>query len=156
MKKMVFLVVIFAIGVYGYKVLGDNPSVITNPVYMESRFDIDIPNTSRELEVVFIGEMASQDDCAKRKSYYLDDLLGKCPTCTIKLTECKSDIHNRYKNLFSNREAHTTYLSLTKGSRFERNGRLVVWGLNDQEANFVCANIKGKIKEKYTGTAKCI
>jgi hypothetical protein len=156
MKTKVFVVVIIAIGIYFYKILSDNPSEITDPVYMESRVNIDVPNTSRELEVVFIGEMASKDDCTKRKRYYLEHLLEKCQFCTIKLTECKLDIHSRYKNLFLDRKTHTTYLRLTKGSRFERNGQLVVWGLTDEEAHFFCSDLKGRIKEKYTGTVKCI
>ena len=112
MKKLAFLAVIIAIGIYGSMILGDNPSEIENPVYMESRVNIDVPNTSRELEVVFIGEMVSQDDCTERSRYYLDNLLEKCHLCKIKLTECKSEIHSRYKKLFSDRKAHTTYLSL--------------------------------------------
>jgi hypothetical protein len=155
-KKGILFVVIIAIAVYVYKILDDNPSVITNPVYLESRVRIDIPDTSRALDVVFIGEMASRDDCAKRKDYYLDNLLENCRYCAIKVTECKLDIHSRYKTLFSDRKTHTTYLSLTKGSRFERNGRIVVWSLTDEEANFLCNGMKAEIDKKYTGTVKCI
>ena len=156
MIKLALLVAITAVIFYGSGILSDNPLEIESPVYMESRVNIDIPNTSRELEVVFIGEMASQDDCTERRDYYLDNLLENCQQCNIKLTECKLEIHSRYKKLFSDRKTHTTYLSLNKGSRFERNARLVVWGLNDAEAQLVCADIKAKVTDKYKGTAECI
>ena len=156
MKKLTFLIVIIVIGVYGHKILDENPSEIVDPVYMESRVTIDVPNTSRELEVVFLGEMVSQEDCTERRENYLGNLLEKCVICEIKSTECKKEIHSRNKNLFSDRKAHTTYLSLSKGNRFERNGRLVVWGLNDEEALLVCKNLRDRVGEKYKGTAKCI
>ena len=143
-------------GFYAYKVFGDNPVEISNPVYMESRVTLDVPDTSREVEVIFLGEMVSQEDCEKRSENYLANLLESCQVCNIKLTECKLEIHSRNKKLFSNRKAHTTYLSLTKGNRFERNGRLVVWGLNDEEAKMLCSEIKNNIGEKYNGTAQCI
>lgn len=156
MKKLVFPIVIIAIGLYGHKTLGDNPSEIENPVYLESRVNFEVPDTSRELEFVFMGEMVSLDDCTERRGNYLEKLLENCQDCTIKFTECKLDIHSRYKKLFSNRKAHTTYLSLTKGNRFERNGRIVVWGLNDEEARLLCSDMKGKIESKYNGATKCI
>ncbi len=156
MKKLIFLIMIIAIGIYGHKILGENPSEISDPVYMESRVTIDIPNTSRELEVVFLGEMVSHGDCSKRRENYLANLLEKCHVCEIKSTECKTEIHSRNKKLFSDRKAHTTYLSLSKGNRFERNGRLVVWGLNDEEALLVCKSLRDQIGENYKGTGKCI
>lgn len=156
MKKLILLAGIIAIGIYGYKVFSDNPSVVTNPVYMESRVTIDVPNTSRELEVVFLGEMVSQEDCTERSKNYLANLLENCRICTIKTTQCKVEIHRRDKKLFTDSKTHTTYLSLTKGNRFERNGRLVVWGLNDEEAKLLCSEIKNNIGDKYNGNAKCI
>ena len=156
MKKLAFLIVIIIVGIYGHNILDENPSEISDPVYMESRVIIDVPNTSRELEVVFLGEMVSQADCADRRENYLANLLEKCHICEINSTECKTEIHSRNKKLFSDRKTHTTYLSLSKGNRFERNGRLVVWGLNDEEALLVCESLRDQIREKYKGTAKCI
>lgn len=153
---MAFLIAIMAIVVYGHKVLDENPSEITTPVYMESRMIIDVPNTSRELEVIFLGEMVSQQDCTQRSNNYLANLLENCHICQIKSTECKQEIHSRNKKLFSDRKALTTYLGLSIGSRFERDGRLVVWGLNDDEARLVCKSIKDQIGDNYKGTAKCI
>ncbi|MDP2561508.1 hypothetical protein [Psychrobium sp. 1_MG-2023] len=156
MKKLVFLIVLAAIGLYYYNGVDSNPSVIEQPVYLESRVYFSVPNSSRELEFVFMGEMVSQSDCTERSGNYPSKLLEKCPECIIKSSECKSDIHSQYQSLFVDEAMSTTYLSLTKGNRFERNARLVVWGLSDKEAKLVCRDMKTKILANYEGTARCI
>lgn len=156
MKKIVLIILIIALGIYGNNVLSNNPSVITNPVYVETRLNVKVPNTSRELDFVYMGEMVSQDDCLERSRLYLENLFEKCAQCTMNMLECKTQIHSRYKKLFSGSKAHTTYLSLNKGNRFERNGRMVVWGLTDKEANSACNDMKNQIKEKYSGTVRCV
>ncbi len=61
-------------------------------------------------------------------------------------------------NIDSGRElfGDNTYLNLDKGNRYERNARMVIWGLTEQEAEMACGHIKQKIKEKYKGTVHCV
>lgn len=156
MKKALLILLLVALGIPGYKMISENPSEITNPVYIESRVVVDIPEISRELEYVFVGEMVSEKDCQTRSQRYLNNLFEKCVTCKIKLTKCNPNLHERYKRLFSGYRTYTTYLSFDRGNRFERNGRMVIWGLNEEEAKMACQEIKGQIKEKYSGTVECI
>ena len=84
------------------------------------------------------------------------DTLASCPTCTFQSSECKRKLEPRYMQLFDNEPTYTTYLAMTRNSRFERDGRLIVWGLNDQEAQWLCSNMAKDIQKKYQGTVKCI
>lgn len=156
MKKPIFIIAAIALAIYGQKVYSENPVEIIDPVYLESRVNIAIPNTSRDVEVVLLGEMATHDDCARRLDHYHAKLLEDCNGCTIRLTECKTDIGARNEEIFADRKAPTAYLSLSKGNRFERNGRLILWGLNDEEARMVCNAARDSIGRKYRGTVKCI
>ncbi len=156
MIKLILLVVAIAAGVYAYNDRQNNPVDIDSPVYVESRVNIEIPQVGRDLEYVFVGEMVSQEDCQKRSQRYLKKLFEDCDTCNLKKLHCKSNLANRYKNLFKGKTTYTTYLSLDKGNRHERNGRMVIWGLTEQEAEMACGHIKQKIKEKYKGTVHCV
>ncbi len=156
MKKILLIILFVAVGIPGYSILKNNPSEISHPVYVESRVILNIPEISRELEYVFVGEMASEEDCLQRSERYLSKLFEECKTCNIKITKCAANLEKRYKRLFSGLKTYTTYLSFNKGSRFERNGRMVIWGLTDKEAEKACQMIRVKIKEKYKGTVQCV
>lgn len=156
MKKVIFIILLLFVGSYGYSAIKNNPSEITDPVYVESRVILNIPELSRELEYVLVGEMASQEDCQKRSVRYLNNLFEKCATCNIKILKCDANLAQRYLRLFSGHRTHTTYLSFDRGSRFERNGRMVIWGMTVEEANMACQQIKEMIKEKYTGNVQCV
>lgn len=156
MKTILFLIVAISAGLYVNKGYSENPEIIEKPVYLESRFSMKFPEHSRKIDVIFVGEMTSLEDCEARKGKYLKSMLKTCTECIYTTTECKLEIRNRYKKLFSNGKLHTTYLSLDKGNRFERSGRLVVWGLATDEAKIMCDTIQSHIDKKYTGTKQCI
>ncbi len=100
--------------------------------------------------------MVSQEDCDDRSNRYLDNLFEKCESCFLKQIECHSNIDKRYSRLFQGHSTYTTYLSLERGHRYERNGRMVIWGLTAAEAELVCKKIKDKVKEKYSGSVRCV
>ncbi len=154
--KYLLLIIAVAGGYYAYGIYRNNPVDIIDPVYVESRVDVEIPQIGRELEYVFVGEMVSQQDCRKRSRRYLEKLLEACADCTIKQLHCTADLAKRYKKLFDGHTTYTTYLSFDKGNRFERNGRMVIWGLNEHEAKAACEHIKKDVRENYQGEVSCV
>ncbi len=154
--KLILIIMAVVGAVYSYGVYQDNPADIASPVYVESRVVLTIPKMARELEYVVVGEMTSMEDCQQRSKRYLENLFEKCDTCSLKQHQCKSDLAHRYKKLFVGQTTHTTYLSLNKGNRFERNARMVIWGLTEEEADMACEHIQQKVKETYNGTTRCV
>ncbi|MGB0836331.1 MAG: hypothetical protein ACPGR2_17610 [Psychrobium sp.] len=160
MKNLLLLMAVVGIGVYGYENFYKSPTSISNPIYLESRVNLVIPDISRNIEMVLLGEMASRDECAERKQLLLARLLKKCKECSFKTIsktfECKAELTHRNKLLFSDIPMDTTYLSLSSSNSHERNARLLLWGLSDEEAQFICKKLKGIVKHSFNGTAKCI
>lgn len=154
--KYILLIIAAVGGYHAYGIHRDNPMVIADPVYVESRVDVEIPELGRELEYVLVGEMVSQEDCRERSRRYFESLLEECKDCNLKQLRCTSNLAHRYKKLFDGHTTYTTYLSFDKGNRFERNGRMVIWGLNEYEAKAACEYIKKDIKGRYEGKVSCV
>lgn len=72
------------------------------------------------------------------------------------LASCEAILEPRYRRLFDNAAIHSMYLSFTRGSRFERNGRRVVDGLAADEGDAVCESIVTDFQKRYEGTVNCI
>ena len=154
--KYILLIIAAVGGYYAYGIHRDNPMDIADPVYVESRVDVEIPQLDRELEYLFIGEMVSQQDCRERSRRYLESLFEDCKDCNLKRIHCTSNLARRYEKLFDGHTTYTTYLSFDKGNRFERNGRMVIWGLNEYEAKAACEHIKKDVVERYKGEVSCV
>ncbi len=159
MKNLLTLIIIAVAGYFGYGYLNtylENPLEISDPVYLESRIIFEAPELSRSFEYVLVAEMVSDEDCQMRSEEYLQGLFKKCRQCKVKLSECSGNLDARYMKLFSDQPTYTTYLSLNKGNRYERNARMIVWGLTEEEAKAVCEIIKNTVKDSYTGQLQCI
>lgn len=154
--KWLLLLAATAGGFYFYGVVSGNPATIKSPVYVESRVDVEIPEIGRELEYVLLGEMASNEDCQDRAKRFVKRVLAECRECTITKLQCRGDLEQRYKKLFHGQTTYTTYLSLERGNRFERNGRMVIWGLNEREADMACDHLKKTVSKKYEGVVTCV
>ena len=72
------------------------------------------------------------------------------------LTSCKAELEPRYRRLFDDASIHSTYLSFKRGTRLERNGRMVVYGLTADEGDVVCKSIMADFQQRYEGTVSCI
>ena len=64
-----------------------------------------------------------------------------------KIAQCSSWIASeklaaRYEQLFDDVPINIAYLSLTRGSRFERDGRMVIWGVTGKEGDQMCEILK--------------
>ena len=155
---MKFLIVLLVLGVAGYVVYDRqqslNPADIESPVYAELRMDARIQG--RDLNMVLFGEMASQEDCQERANRAWQKLIDGCQECTMKLASCAVELAPRYQRLFDDAKIQSTYLSFTRGSRFERNGRMVVYGLTSDEGDAVCQSIMAEFQKRYEGKVSCI
>ena len=74
----------------------------------------------------------------------------------MQLVDCKPELTARYEQLFDDVPINIAYLSLTRGSRFERDGRMVIWGVTGKEGDQLCESVKGRLQSQYSGTAQCI
>lgn len=156
---MKFLFVLIAVAAVAYFVYDRgqaalNPEVIETPVYAELRMGTRVQG--RDIDMVLFGEMASTEDCQERSSRVWQKLIDGCKECTIALSSCKASLEPRHRRLFDDAPTHSTYLSFKRGNRFERNGRMIVYGLTGEESNTVCQAIKNNFQTRYEGTVSCV
>lgn len=155
---MKYLIILVALGAVGYtfynRQQSHNPEVIEAPVYAEMRMDMTIQG--RDINMVLFGEMAGQEDCQQRADRVWQKLIEGCKECTMTLSSCKAELEPRYRRLFDDAAIHSTYLSFKRGNRFERNGRMVVYGLTSDEGDAVCGTIKTGFEQHYEGTVNCV
>ena len=156
MKSFVVILILAAVVGLGFKRWLDksNPDVIAHPVYAEMHVDAKVGN--RELNSVLFVKTVDQEDCNLRAEKGWSKLLSGCPTCTVSAAKCQDDLPARYQRLFDNVAIPSTYLAMERGSRYERDGRLVVYGLTHDEGLAMCEQIRGVVLEKYHGTGTCI
>ena len=156
MKTGLLLILGVGISYFAYHFLKNNPTVITDPVYVEARINVEVPEINRTLQFVLLGEMASLDDCQNRSNRFTNRLFEKCTICTVHTTACKTELSRKNKGLFSDKTINTSYLRLDRGNRFERSGRMVIWGLSKEEAKSACTIVRREMKTDYSGTISCV
>ena len=155
MKKLILLIALAGAAYFAYtRFQAGNPGHIENPVYAELR--VDTKAGSRELNLVLFGEMVDDTDCRERFGRAWDKIVEGCVDCSMRLSSCCSDLEPRYRRLFDDTAIHSTYLSFTKGSRYERNGRMVVYGLTGDEGDALCESLRQQFQTRYKGTVACI
>jgi hypothetical protein len=156
MKVVVIIIVLAVIGFFVKARLDKvNPAVIEHPVYAEMR--VDAKEGSRELNIALFAKAVDLDDCNLRAEKTWSKVLSGCPSCVMSPVKCTNELPARYARLFENVAIPSTYLALTRGSRLERDGRMVVYGLTRDEGLAVCEQMRTSIgKDVYTGTLQCI
>ena len=155
MKFVLILLVLGGVAYAGYSSFqARNPELIEHPVYAEIRLDARI--SGRELNLVLFGEMASDEDCRERANRVWQKTIEGCTGCTMKTTLCKTDLEPRYRRLFEDAPIQSTYLSFARGSRYERNGRMVIYGLTSDEGDAMCEITKAEFERKYEGVVQCV
>ena len=65
--------------------------------------------------------------------------------------ECQAQLPPRYARLFDDEPIPSTYLSASAGNAGERDGRLVVYGLTDQEGAAMCEPIRTMVLRVLQG-----
>jgi len=139
---------------YGLLEFRQNPADIAEPVYAEIRLSLPIP--TREISAVAYGKMTSRTDCERRSERALEKSMSDCAECRFSLSSCRTDLEPRYLRLFDDEPIHATYIAFHRGSRFERDVRLVYWGLTPQESQEVCALVQKAAKRNYSGRVECV
>jgi len=157
-KKLIVLalVAIVAYAVYRQSEIRDGAytAEITNPIYVEIRMRVKAPG--RDIDTAIFGKMASTEDCELRSERVWKKVVKDCPTCEFTAMKCRNDLEQRYLRLFDNTPIHSTYLSFDRGSRYERDGRMVVYGLTSDEGDKICEMLKKTMQQGYTGKVTCI
>ncbi len=156
---MKWIVILILIGgaAYFYRQHTDdlhNPEVISKPVYAEIRLGTKVG--PRDLEVALFAEMADAEDCHERTQKVWDKVIEGCKLCSIQKRECLTELDSRYQRLFENRAIHSTYLTFNRGSRFERNGRMVLFGLTADEGDQACSLMRDQFRNNYHGQVECV
>ncbi len=156
MGKLLLVLVLVAAGYYWFSHRQDQAVIgeIENPVYAEARVDLTVEG--RELNMVLIGKMVDEEDCSARGERFWRDALVECTECQFIRYECKPELSENYQLLFANQLTRTSYVRLDRGNGYERDGRMLVWGLNKYEADMVCNLLKVKMKSSYSGQVTCV
>ena len=74
----------------------------------------------------------------------------------MQLVDCEPDLLPRYEQLFDDVPINIAYLSLTRGARFERDGRMVIWGVTGPEGDKLCEMAKASFQNRYSGQIRCV
>lgn len=153
MKYVLFLAIIIGSGSYLYT-YKTNPSQISDPYYGEAQLNLKLQN--REFSMVLLVEMVDLPDCQTRGQRSWRLVLENCDTCEFASFECKPELTERHQSLFAKEQTYTTYVAADRGSRFERDGRLIIWGLTHDESKEFCSYLTKTIKKKFSGDVSCI
>ena len=156
MKTLFILIVLGIAGWFAYHKFSGagSPPVIVNPVYGEMRATANVQG--REIEMAVFARMTDDNDCQLRAQAMWGEALQGCPSCNLQAAKCQAQLPPRYARLFKDEPIPSTYLSATAGAANERDGRIVVYGLTDQEGTIVCEFMRDTILKRYHGTAHCI
>jgi hypothetical protein len=156
MGKLVLVLLLAAAGYYWYVDRQDLSEIVAieNPIYAEARVDLKVEG--RELNMVLLGKMVDEEDCSARGERFWRDTLEACTECQFIRYECKSALDENYQALFANQLTRTSYVRLDRGNGYERDGRMLVWGLNKYEADMVCNLLKERMKTHYSGQVICV
>jgi hypothetical protein len=160
----VALIVIFLIFVgylwYDYSkeeaAAASGPPVIQNPWYAEIRASSIIPHTDREIEMALFVRTTSEAECTKGSQREWGNIIEECPTCKIEMPKCSRELTPRYARLFDDVPIPSVYLSATAAAPRERDLRLVMYGLTDQEGMKVCDMLRAQLEKNYTGPSHCV
>jgi len=158
MKTFLILVALGVGGYFLYRHFHQNPDaapqVIENPVYADIRLDMHV--AGRDLQFALFGRMAGQEDCDRRARNAWGKVIEGCKECVQQAPVCKAELEPRYQRLFDNVAIHSTYLSFTRGSDIERDGRMVIFGLTADEGDKVCEMALARFQPNYNGTIECV
>jgi hypothetical protein len=158
MKKLLVLAALGLLVYMGYQKYQRGPAPtaaeMENPVYGEMRVNTTIEG--RELEMALFVKVPDKEECQARARQEWADVLKDCPGCKLQAIKCQDTLSPRYARLFEDTPIPSAYLSLKAGNSKERDGRLVVYGLTDQEGVLVCEEMRRIILKEYKGTGTCI
>lgn len=149
MKKLIVLIALGATAWWGWQYYDERA---TDPVYVEIR----VKDTRSSLELVGVGRMNSERDCAKRADKFWRRVLTADDDTKHVTVVCLNDIAPHFEKMFTNQPSHATYLAMDRGNRSERDARLVIYGAPASEVGKVCPALIQQLKRNYSGQVQCV
>jgi hypothetical protein len=107
------------------------------------------------VNVLTFAKMADDAECRERSESVLRKIID-CKACTMQLIDCKPTLSARYEQLFEDVPINIAYLSMTRGSRTERDVRMVIWGVTGKEGEQLCELVKTDMRSRYSGRMQCV
>ncbi|HTU66048.1 MAG TPA: hypothetical protein VMF52_08870 [Steroidobacteraceae bacterium] len=127
---------------------------ITDPWYAEVRATND--SNGREIDVAMFARAIDEADCRNGSKAGFTNIRKACPTCVAQEPKCSKELPPRYARMFDDEPISSAYLSAHSGSIRERDVRLVVYGLTDEEGMNVCEILRTELSRNYVGPTQCI
>jgi hypothetical protein len=114
----------------------------------------------RNFEQVFFAKTVNDADCKKYSTALVEDMQKAQASVTaiqwaLKSSECKSELPPRHARLFDNAQSFVTYISLARGSRLERETRVIYWGVSPEESDRICAGVP-MMQKGRKGVVTCV
>jgi hypothetical protein len=162
MKAALIIVVLIVAGYLWYdyskekSAAASGPPVITDPWYAEVRTSNTIPNTNREIEMALFARAKSEADCLGGTQLAWTDIFKNCPDCKTATPKCTKELSPRYSRLFDDVPIPSAYLSATAAAPRERDMRVVIFGLTDEEGMTVCEILRKELEKNYSGPSHCV
>ncbi|NQD35849.1 hypothetical protein HPT27_02370 [Permianibacter sp. IMCC34836] len=154
MLKWYLMAAAIAFAGYQWYLRQQNPLEIEHPVYVEYRMDIDAGG--RTLNAVLFGKMVSFKECQAQADKIWRDSLADCEACQFESSKCQEELPKRYAGIFANERLSTSYIRFDRADRYERDGRMILWGMTDAEAQMVCEMISRGANDHYRGDVGCV
>lgn len=158
MKTILIILALVVAGYFWYDHLkdarADKPPVATDPWYLELRATNQVGG--REIEMALFARALSERDCNQGERADWASISKACPTCRAQPPRCAKNLPPRYARLFDDVAIPSAYLSASAGAEKERDLRLVVYGLTDQEGVQLCEMMRKELAKTYVGPSHCV
>ena len=158
MKTLLIIVVLLLAGYFWYghvKGAANKPPVATDPWYMEVRATNAVEG--RDIEMAMFARALDERDCTNgSKAEWAESVRRTCPTCVTQAPKCSKELPPRYAKLFDDARIPSAYLSVNAGAARERDFRLVVYGLTDDEGVAVCEILRKELVKAFVGQTRCV
>lgn len=106
--------------------------------------------------MALFARTANEAECRSGSNLGWNNLLKVCPTCKMPTPNCSKELPPRYARLFDDVPIPSAYLSATAGAARERDVRVVIYGLTDQEGMAVCEMMRTELNKNYLGPSRCV
>jgi hypothetical protein len=159
LRTLLIIVALLVAGYFWYQ-RGENdpaankPPVVTDPYYLEVRASNVIGG--REIDFALFARALNERDCANGTNAGWASITKSCPTCTAQAPKCSKELPSRYARLFDDKPIPSAYLSGTAANEHERDIRVVVYGLTDQEGELICESMRKELSKNFVGATHCV
>ena len=133
------------------RVYGDRPEDVR---YVEGRLSLSA--NGRDIDMIAFIRLRAWDDCEETSREMMDAVTGDCPVCTFEVKSCTNRLPARYARLFEDKPVRVPYLSYEAADATERDIRFIAWGLNRQEADYVCTRMVESLEPIAKNQPACI